>query len=79
MSRIAPLRQGTMTRIAGLLQLFGSVRMIGTAATLTYCAIHLAITHRISPLMAGGALVFGIVVAIMATRLAGLFTSSRSG
>ena len=78
MTKIADRRSRIVTRASRLMQALSSIRMVGTVATMGYCAIHIATTHTLSPMMFGGAVMFGAVVGVTATLLSGCLTSSRS-
>jgi len=78
MTNLADLRRGITTRAAPVLRALSGVRMVGTAATMGYCAVHLATTHSFSPMVFGSAVAFGVVVAVAATLLASCLSSSRS-
>jgi len=78
MTNLVDLRRGITTRAAPVLRTLSSVRMVGTAATMGYCAVHLATTHSFSPTVFGGAVAFGAIVAVAATLLAGCLSSRPS-
>ncbi len=63
---------------ARALRALSGVRTMGAAATMGYCAIHLLTTHKFTPMMFGGAVAFGAVVAVTATLLSGCLSRSRA-
>ena len=77
MTRPATIRDRIATHTGRALQALSGVRMVGTAATMGYCAVHLATTHRFSPMMFAGAVMFGAVVAVTVTLLSGCLSGSR--
>ena len=78
MMHTTDLRRRLTASTGRALRALSGVRMAGTAATMAYCAIHLATTHRFSPMMFAGAVVFGAVVAGTAALLSGCLGSSHS-
>jgi hypothetical protein len=78
MTNMLYIRRGITARAACAMQALSGVRMVGSAATMGYCAIHLATTHKFSPMIFGSAVMFGAVAAVTASLLSGCLTSSRS-
>jgi len=78
MIKAANLSHSLRTHAGRAMQALSSVRMIGTAATMGYCAVHLATTHKFSPMAFGTAVTFGAIAAVTAALLSGCWSTSRS-